>query len=171
MPPETFENALKALQQRKPFRPFTVEPVSGDRFEVDFPNALGDPRRRRRLHRPRRRAGPLRPRGREPVDRRAADRQHAEPAGALGRKGSRALAAIPLRSFSPYGETAEHATVVLARDRGDGWDSCRVRVDQRQGGNVWSFPAPILADYIYISGGAIAAILLILLVVWLIRRT
>ena len=40
MAPQSFENALKALQQRKPFRPFTVELVSGDRFEVDFPNAL-----------------------------------------------------------------------------------------------------------------------------------
>jgi hypothetical protein len=30
---------------------------------------------------------------------------------------------------------------------------------------------PLLADYIYISGGVIGAILLILLVVWLLRRT
>lgn len=30
---------------------------------------------------------------------------------------------------------------------------------------------PILADYIYISGGVIGAILLILLVLWLLRRT
>ncbi len=41
MAPQSFENALKALQQRKPFRPFTVDLVSGDRFEVDLPNALG----------------------------------------------------------------------------------------------------------------------------------
>jgi hypothetical protein len=40
MSSENFENALKALRQRKPFRPFTVELVSGDRFEVDFPDAL-----------------------------------------------------------------------------------------------------------------------------------
>ena len=37
---ENFENSLKALQQRKPFRPFTVELVSGSRFEVDFPDAV-----------------------------------------------------------------------------------------------------------------------------------
>lgn len=40
MTPANFDNALKALRQRKPFRPFTVELVSGDRFEVDFPDAL-----------------------------------------------------------------------------------------------------------------------------------
>ncbi len=40
MAPENFENALKALRERMPFRPFTVELVSGDRFEVDFANAL-----------------------------------------------------------------------------------------------------------------------------------
>ena len=37
---ENFQNALTALRQRQPFRPFTVELVSGDRFEVDFPNAV-----------------------------------------------------------------------------------------------------------------------------------
>lgn len=41
MTPENFQNALGALRQRRPFRPFTVELVSGDRFEVDFPDALG----------------------------------------------------------------------------------------------------------------------------------
>lgn len=40
MAPENFQNALRALRQRQPFRPFTVELVSGDRFEVDFPDAL-----------------------------------------------------------------------------------------------------------------------------------
>ena len=40
MTAENFENSLKALKQRKPFRPFTVELVSGDRFEVDFPDSL-----------------------------------------------------------------------------------------------------------------------------------
>jgi hypothetical protein len=40
MAPDNFNNSLKALRQRKPFRPFTVEMVSGDRFEVDFPDAL-----------------------------------------------------------------------------------------------------------------------------------
>jgi len=40
MTTENFENALKALRQRKPFRTFQVELVSGDRIEVDFPDAL-----------------------------------------------------------------------------------------------------------------------------------
>jgi hypothetical protein len=40
MAPENFQNALIALRQRQPFRPFTVELVSGARFEVDFPDAL-----------------------------------------------------------------------------------------------------------------------------------
>ena len=40
MMPESFQNALQALWQRRPFRPFTVELVGGDRFEVDFPDAL-----------------------------------------------------------------------------------------------------------------------------------
>ena len=31
--------------------------------------------------------------------------------------------------------------------------------------------SPLLADYIYISGGVIGALLVILLIVWLIRRT
>ncbi len=37
---ENFDNALKVFRARRPFRPFTVELVSGDRFEVDFPDAL-----------------------------------------------------------------------------------------------------------------------------------
>ena len=40
MTPENFQNSLAALRQRQPFRPFTVELVSGFRFEVDFPGAL-----------------------------------------------------------------------------------------------------------------------------------
>ena len=40
MTADSFDNALRALRQRQPFRPFTVELVSGDRFEVDFPDAL-----------------------------------------------------------------------------------------------------------------------------------
>ena len=40
MTPENFQNALEALRQRQPFRPFTVELVSGVRFEVDSPGAL-----------------------------------------------------------------------------------------------------------------------------------
>jgi hypothetical protein len=38
--PTNFDNALKVLRARKPFRPFTIELVSGNRFEVDFPDAL-----------------------------------------------------------------------------------------------------------------------------------
>ncbi len=40
MTAENFQSALMALRQRQPFRPFTVELVSGDRFEVDYPDAL-----------------------------------------------------------------------------------------------------------------------------------
>lgn len=37
---QTFDQTLKAFQERKPFQPFTVVMIDGDRFEVDFPNAL-----------------------------------------------------------------------------------------------------------------------------------
>ena len=37
---ETFDNTLRMLTQRRPFRPFTVAMVNGDRLEVDFPNAI-----------------------------------------------------------------------------------------------------------------------------------
>jgi hypothetical protein len=40
MTEENFNNALQALRDRRPFQVFTVELVSGDRFEVDFPGAL-----------------------------------------------------------------------------------------------------------------------------------
>ena len=40
MAPENFQNALQALRQRHPFRPFTVELVTGARIEVDYPDAL-----------------------------------------------------------------------------------------------------------------------------------
>lgn len=40
MQKETFEKTLKALARRTPFRPFTVELVSGDRVKVDHPEAL-----------------------------------------------------------------------------------------------------------------------------------
>ncbi len=40
MDAETFQLGLNALRNRRPFQPFTVELVSGDRFEVDFPDAL-----------------------------------------------------------------------------------------------------------------------------------
>lgn len=35
-----FERALRALQRRTPFKPFTVELVSENRFAVDHPEAL-----------------------------------------------------------------------------------------------------------------------------------
>jgi hypothetical protein len=35
-----FDKALKTLARRSPFRPFVVELVSGDRFEVAHPEAL-----------------------------------------------------------------------------------------------------------------------------------
>jgi hypothetical protein len=40
MTTEHFEKALRALQKRAPFIPFTVELVSGFRFQVDHPEAL-----------------------------------------------------------------------------------------------------------------------------------
>ena len=35
-----FDRSLRAFQRRRPFRPFTVELVSGDRFQIDHPEAL-----------------------------------------------------------------------------------------------------------------------------------
>lgn len=40
MEAETFDNTLTGFQRRVPFQPFTVVLVSGDRFEVDRPNAV-----------------------------------------------------------------------------------------------------------------------------------
>ena len=40
MTPDNFNRALRAFQRRTPFRPFTIELVSGDRFQVDHPEAL-----------------------------------------------------------------------------------------------------------------------------------
>jgi hypothetical protein len=37
---ETFDNTLQMLTQRRPFQPFTVAMVNGDRLEVDFPNSI-----------------------------------------------------------------------------------------------------------------------------------
>lgn len=37
---ENFERTLRALVRRTPFRPFSVELVSGTRLEVDHPEAL-----------------------------------------------------------------------------------------------------------------------------------
>ena len=41
---ETFTATIQAFQNRRPFKPFTVALVDGDRYEVDRPNvlALGD---------------------------------------------------------------------------------------------------------------------------------
>jgi hypothetical protein len=35
-----FDQTLNAFKNRRPFQPFTVVMVDGDRLEVDFPNAL-----------------------------------------------------------------------------------------------------------------------------------
>ena len=35
-----FDGALSALKNRRPFQPFVVALVDGDKFEVDFPDAL-----------------------------------------------------------------------------------------------------------------------------------
>jgi hypothetical protein len=35
-----FDQTLNAFKRQRPFRPFTVAMVNGDRFEVDFPDAL-----------------------------------------------------------------------------------------------------------------------------------
>jgi hypothetical protein len=40
MTSDHFEQLLAALLDRSPFRPFTVELVNGERFEVDFPRAM-----------------------------------------------------------------------------------------------------------------------------------
>lgn len=40
MTADHFERSLRAFQRRKPFQTFTVELVSGDRFQVDHPEAL-----------------------------------------------------------------------------------------------------------------------------------
>jgi hypothetical protein len=40
MTTEHFEQTLRAFQKRAPFQPFTVELVSGFRFQVDHPEAL-----------------------------------------------------------------------------------------------------------------------------------
>jgi hypothetical protein len=40
MTADNFNIALEGLKQRKPFHPFTVELIGGQRFEVDSPGAL-----------------------------------------------------------------------------------------------------------------------------------
>ena len=40
MTAENFNIALEGLKQRKPFHPFTVELIGGQRVEIDHPGAL-----------------------------------------------------------------------------------------------------------------------------------
>ena len=40
MTPKSFSTSLRAFVRQKPFRPFMVQLVSGDRFAVDHPEAL-----------------------------------------------------------------------------------------------------------------------------------
>ena len=40
MKSQAFDRTLRAFQRRTPFQPFTVELVSGHRFQVDHPEAL-----------------------------------------------------------------------------------------------------------------------------------
>jgi hypothetical protein len=40
MRPETFDETLKAFANRRPYRPFTISLVNGNRFEVDHPGAI-----------------------------------------------------------------------------------------------------------------------------------
>lgn len=37
---DTFTGTIRAFKQRNPFRPFTVVTMSGDRHEVDHPEAI-----------------------------------------------------------------------------------------------------------------------------------
>ncbi len=37
---ETFTETIRAIRNRTPFKPFTVVTVNGNRYEVDFPDAL-----------------------------------------------------------------------------------------------------------------------------------
>jgi hypothetical protein len=40
MEAQSFEQTINAFKRRTPFRPFTVALVNGDRFEVNYPDAL-----------------------------------------------------------------------------------------------------------------------------------
>jgi len=40
MESDTFNASILALKRRRPFQPFTVVMVDGDRLEIDFPDAL-----------------------------------------------------------------------------------------------------------------------------------
>jgi hypothetical protein len=37
---DTFNSTIRAYRNRSPYRPFTVVMVNGNRFEVDYPDAL-----------------------------------------------------------------------------------------------------------------------------------
>ncbi len=37
---ETFTETIRAFKHRTPFKPFTVATVTGNRYEVDYPDAL-----------------------------------------------------------------------------------------------------------------------------------
>jgi hypothetical protein len=37
---DTFDTTIRTFRQRRPFRPFTVSLVNGERVEVDHPDAL-----------------------------------------------------------------------------------------------------------------------------------
>jgi hypothetical protein len=37
---ETLDSTLRAFMNRRPFHPFTIALVNGDRLEVDYPQAL-----------------------------------------------------------------------------------------------------------------------------------
>ncbi len=39
---ETFTETIRAFRNRQPFKPFTVVTVSGNRYEVDYPDALAE---------------------------------------------------------------------------------------------------------------------------------
>ena len=36
----TFESTIRAFRDRRPFRPFTIAMVNGDRLEIDHPDAI-----------------------------------------------------------------------------------------------------------------------------------
>jgi hypothetical protein len=37
---ETFDRTIRTFKYRKPFRPFTISLVNGERLEIDHPDAL-----------------------------------------------------------------------------------------------------------------------------------
>jgi hypothetical protein len=37
---DTFSRTIRAFKNRSPFQPFTVTMVNGNRFEIDYPDAL-----------------------------------------------------------------------------------------------------------------------------------